>query len=231
MADPRNFEIIYQQLCDSYRAIDEMRTKLLSFLPLVTGAGIAAGGVLGLTSAKAEDKTTLPVGEVLAVVGVLGVLATIGLFSLELHGIKKCASLIDAGQLLEDEMGIWGQFLRRPQSFAGFINEPFAASIIYPGSIAGWTFLALLGAPSWVAMFTAGAVFLILFVVSLLLLRQMDKDLHCRRQYGKEPNWFRPDADKSDLPRSALRDSGPLAHPPATSEGGARPDNKRGLPG
>jgi len=114
MADHKNLDTIYQQLCDSYRAIDEMRTKLLSFLPLVTGAGIAAGGILDLTSAEAEGKTTLPVAEVLASVGALGVLATIGLLSLELHGIKKCASLIDAGKLLEQEMGVRGQFLRRP---------------------------------------------------------------------------------------------------------------------
>jgi hypothetical protein len=30
----------YDQLCMSYRAIDDFRTKLLGFLPLVTGGGL-----------------------------------------------------------------------------------------------------------------------------------------------------------------------------------------------
>jgi hypothetical protein len=35
-----NLKIIYQELCNSYRAIDDFRTKLLGFLPLATGAGV-----------------------------------------------------------------------------------------------------------------------------------------------------------------------------------------------
>jgi len=30
----------YQQVCEGYRAIDDMRTKLLGLLPLATGAGV-----------------------------------------------------------------------------------------------------------------------------------------------------------------------------------------------
>ena len=31
---------VYNELCNSYRAIDDFRTKLLGFLPLVTGGGL-----------------------------------------------------------------------------------------------------------------------------------------------------------------------------------------------
>nr|WP_221373890.1 hypothetical protein [Actinoplanes polyasparticus] len=35
-----------------------------------------------------------------------------------------------------------GQFLRRPQSLLGVVNEPFAAATIYPAVLAAWTYLA-----------------------------------------------------------------------------------------
>ena len=35
-----NLRTVYRELCSSYRAIDDFRTKLLGFLPLATGAGI-----------------------------------------------------------------------------------------------------------------------------------------------------------------------------------------------
>jgi hypothetical protein len=39
----------YNELCTSYHAIDDFRTKLLGFLPLVTGGGLV------LLSGRAED--------------------------------------------------------------------------------------------------------------------------------------------------------------------------------
>jgi hypothetical protein len=35
-----NLLTAYTELCTSYRAIDDFRTKLLGFLPLATGTGI-----------------------------------------------------------------------------------------------------------------------------------------------------------------------------------------------
>lgn len=37
-------------------------------------------------------------------VGLFGILATLGRFSYELHGIKKCGALIDAGRLIEQRL-------------------------------------------------------------------------------------------------------------------------------
>jgi hypothetical protein len=37
---PENLRAVYQQLCESYRAIDDFRTKLLGFLPLATATGM-----------------------------------------------------------------------------------------------------------------------------------------------------------------------------------------------
>jgi hypothetical protein len=133
-----NLKTTYDQLCTSYRAIDDFRAKLLGFLPLASGTGIFL---------LIPDNSTSPLNTYLGPVGVFGALITFGLFLFEIYGIKKCHGLIKAGQQIEDQMGIRGQFKERPREVAGFINEPFAAGVIYPAVLAAWTFLALQGQP------------------------------------------------------------------------------------
>jgi hypothetical protein len=70
----------YQQVCEGYRAIDEMRTKLLGLLPLTTGAGILILSGRGSAS---------PSVALAAAIGSFGILATLGLFSYELHSMKE----------------------------------------------------------------------------------------------------------------------------------------------
>ena len=41
MTDTDDYKLnVYQQLCTTYHAIDDIRTKLLGLLPLATGGGI-----------------------------------------------------------------------------------------------------------------------------------------------------------------------------------------------
>jgi hypothetical protein len=130
-----NRKIAYNQLCTSYHAIDDFRTKLLGFLPLVTGGGLI------LLSGRAEDVRK----EFFGPVGRFGILVTLGLLAYELFGIKKCHALIEAGKAMEQDMGLPdGQFIRRPNNLLWIVNEPFAAAIIYPTVLAAWTYLALL---------------------------------------------------------------------------------------
>jgi hypothetical protein len=133
----------YNQLCTSYHAIDDFRTKLLGFLPLVTGGGLV------LLSGRAKDIRQ----EFFGPVGRFGILVTLGLLAYELFGIKKCHALIQAGQALEREMNLpdrdkpdkpAGQFLRRPNNLLWLVNEPFAAALIYPAVLAAWSYLAVL---------------------------------------------------------------------------------------
>lgn len=128
---------VYEQLCNSYRAIDDFRTKLLALLPLATG-----GGIFLLVGDQTRTKA---IEAFLPAIGLFGALVTLGLFLFELHGIKKCTHLIEAGKKLEENLGIAkeeGQFRERPLGIFGFINEPFAAGIIYPAVLAAWVFLA-----------------------------------------------------------------------------------------
>jgi hypothetical protein len=139
MGDPNDHKLkVYEQLCNSYRAIDEFRTKLLALLPLATGGGIFL--LVGDRNRATDIEPYLPA------IGLFGGIVTLGLFLFELHGIRKCAHLIGAGARLEQGLGIKmkaGQFIDRPLGILGFINEPFAAGIVYPAVLAAWTFLAM----------------------------------------------------------------------------------------
>jgi hypothetical protein len=128
-----DYSKVYDQLVQSYRAIDDFRMKLLGLLPLATS------GIFLIA-----DKNRTDAGYAWASpIGIFGFVTTIGLFAYELHGIKKCNRLIHIGQHIErDHLKVVGQFRSRPHAFDRIIDEPFAASIIYPASLAAWVFLA-----------------------------------------------------------------------------------------
>jgi len=150
-------EQLYQQICDSYRAIDDFRTKLLGLLPLVSG-----GGMFLLLS------DPLP-KEFMGPIGTFGAVITLGLFTYEIYGIEKCTALIKAGQDLESASKFEGQFLSRPTGilrrtgFLSRISEPFAAGIIYPAVLAAWLYLAFLFTCSLVAPIISILVFILGF--------------------------------------------------------------------
>ena len=156
---PENLMTAYRELCSSYRAIDDFRTKLLGFLPLATGAGI-----FFLVTDKEKINFVQPY---FVPIGIFGFVITLGLFFYEFYGIKKCTHLIWAGIELERELNInAGQFTKRPDGVAGYINEPVAAGVIYPAVLAAWMFIALAFSPSrGAARWSAAGVFLVGFAV------------------------------------------------------------------
>lgn len=164
--------LVYQQICDSYRAIDDFRTKLLGFLPLVSSG-------IFLFAEKPENLAKIE--PYLLPLGVFGFCITLGLFFLELYGIKKCTYLIKAGrQIEEDRMGgIKGQFSTRPNGILrGFIDEPMAAGVIYPAVLAVWSYLADSGSAQGIAGWVAVWVFVGGLLVSggfIVWLKLIDK--------------------------------------------------------
>ncbi|MDX6527965.1 MAG: hypothetical protein QOH41_255 [Blastocatellia bacterium] len=164
---PENLFTAYRELCTSYRAIDDFRTKLLGFLPLATGTGI-----FFLVTDKAKIESVQPYFRSM---GAFGFVITLGLFFYEWYGIKKCTHLIWAGRKLEIQMKVKaGQFTSRPDGVAGFINEPLAAGVIYPAVLAAWTFIALALSPSRVP---AGCCATFVFVVGFGVLFFYNREL------------------------------------------------------
>jgi len=140
-----NLKAAYQELCGSYHAIDDFRTKLLGFLPLATAGGI----VVLLNNPKGLESLDVGMKGLLAAVGAFGGVITLGLFAYELYGIKKCGELILRGKFMErsllaktEHIGD-GPFCSRPQNVVWVVNEPFAAGVIYPAVLSAWVFFAL----------------------------------------------------------------------------------------
>jgi hypothetical protein len=166
-----NLRTAYEELCTSYRAIDDFRAKLLGFLPLVTGGGLI------LLTGRAEEVRK----EFFGPVGLFGIAVTSGLLAYELFGIKKCHHLLVAGEDLECKLGLpvdakgkpAGQFIRRPNHLLGVVNEPFAAAAIYPAVLSAWTYLAFffedrqLGKNVSLGVFVAGFLGILLYDQSL----------------------------------------------------------------
>lgn len=143
--------LVYQQLCESYHRVDDLRAKLLGLLPLAT-----AGGILLLLD---QNDFTASAGQpvlTLVAIGVFGCLVTIGLLAYELQGIKRCWLLMQAGQQIEATFGLEGPFSAVPFPYvAGFIGAPLAACIIYSAVLAAWAYVALVSvstAAPWISI-------------------------------------------------------------------------------
>lgn len=146
--DKDNLALAYEQLCTSYHNIDDFRSKLLGLLPIGTSIFLVVPELIK-SAKEAPDAGARVIQSLSAPMGVFGFVISIGLFSFELYGIRKCTHLIVLGYWLEEKLGIRGQFHHRPDGVVfGLIDEPFAAGIIYPAVLAAWTFLAQSGSPA-----------------------------------------------------------------------------------
>jgi hypothetical protein len=154
--DAPKLRAVYDQLCLSYRAIDDLRAKHLGFLPLVTGGGLV------LLTGRSEEFAR----EFFLPVGVFGLAVTAGLFAYEIFGMRRCHDLILRGILLEDMLEHPGQFHVRRRIVGRVINEPFAAGIIYPAVMATWMYLALFYTVRLLGLLISIAIFLLGFILT-----------------------------------------------------------------
>ncbi len=162
-----NYLEIYKELCDSYRAIDDFRAKLLALLPFATGVG--AVFLLGNIE-PANEKYLEPLG-------FFGFVVTLGLFTYEIFGIHKCHALIKSGKSIESmQLKVNGQFMSRPPSVLGFIDEPLAAGIIYPTVLASWMYIALIFLHPQESFTIAIVVFFTGFIGMLIYKHWLRKD-------------------------------------------------------
>ena len=180
MREDENRKIAYQELCNSYRAIDTFRTALLGLLPLASGTGI----FLLFRESKEIEAGAL---RFLRPIGLFGFAVSLGLFLFEIFGIRKCHELILTGRNLERYLGVVGQFRSRPRGVLGAINEPFASGVVYPAVLAGWAFVGMqsycgrAGIKSW---FVALAIFGVGFALSMYYNLWLAKNFRQREREG-----------------------------------------------
>jgi hypothetical protein len=171
--DPsQNLKAAYDQLCVSYRAIDDFRAKLLGLLPAATG-----GGIFFLVNNQASVRT-----EILLPAGIFGFAVTAGLFTYEIYGIRKCGALISAGRKLEQDLNLpAGQFMARPDAVLRILDEPFAAGVIYPAVLAAWVYLAMVSTHRQAGLVVAAIVFAVGLIATVLF----DWTLRRRRKVSR----------------------------------------------
>jgi hypothetical protein len=125
---------VYAELGNNYRAIDDLRLRLLALLPLATGTGILV--FLGRPAVDSSPYVAIPVG-------VFGIVATICFYFYELHGVEKCAHFIHRGQQIERQLRVRGSFRERPQAVHKVVSELLPTMVVYPVSLATWLFVTL----------------------------------------------------------------------------------------
>jgi hypothetical protein len=105
----------YEQVCESYRAIDDFRGKLLALWPILGGA---AGGV-ALLAARSTDRSNL------WAVGLLGFFVSVGVAVYEWNQTLRCDQLKKVARHLERDMHLEiAQFLTLPPGFKPSVKTP-----------------------------------------------------------------------------------------------------------
>jgi hypothetical protein len=136
---------VYTEVCKSYQAVDDFRTKLLGFLPLTSLVGIF---ILNPDSMLSLQEMLSK--ELLGFASIFAALLTLALFGYEVRGIRRSDHLITEGMHLEQELGIThGQFHvcesehRDAKRSSRVFNSKILACVIYSVVFAAWLFLAL----------------------------------------------------------------------------------------
>jgi len=144
-ADDR-LRLDYEQTTQYLRTLIDVRFRLLAFVPTVTGVAVA---VIGQPRPAAE----------LLGVGVLGLLATLGIFIYELRNTQISGTLIRRAAELERQLELpsslgthafGGLYTERPGvnvQLLGFlpVSHGLGLALVYSAAIAGWSYLVAWG--------------------------------------------------------------------------------------
>jgi hypothetical protein len=135
----------YQQTTDLLRTLTDVRFKLLALVPTLSGAAIA---VLAHPSSPA----------VLIGVGLLGLVATLGLLLYELRNSQLSEYGTHRAQTIEAELGLLairgtgpgGLFRERPDRTLRLfglasVDRDRGLVLVYSAALAGWTYLCAWG--------------------------------------------------------------------------------------
>jgi hypothetical protein len=134
MENSDRLQLLYSNVLSALKSVDEFRGKLLTLLPLASGAG----GIVLLTE-KVDPTLFLPVA-------VFGFVITVSLAMYEQRNLKLCNDLIDMGMTLEGE--ILNENKPTLRLFAAWKQrwEVEAASVaIFVAVMLAWIVMAVVG--------------------------------------------------------------------------------------
>ena len=168
----------YEQICNSYRQLTDVRFKLLAFVPAIAGTAIA------LVSKDLSDFQSSPIPRL--IVTILGFLVTLGIVFYDQRNSQLYNALVRRGRKLEEELNISGSFSQRqPRSLKLFglitIWHDRGLSLIYGSVLGAWIFPIACGV-QWLLQkdtSTAPAIAAILALITCILfileLHRLDK--------------------------------------------------------
>jgi hypothetical protein len=154
---------VYSELSKTHANIMGFRAKLLTLLPLASGAGVFL--------LLQERFAGFNPGHMIAI-GVFGAVVTLGLYQHELINIRWCDDLWERGSRLEKAIfegaARFGLFHGDPEALAGLVGARGAALTIFPVTLGAWTYVAVTGlaggiAGSLEAWVASAVVFLVFY--------------------------------------------------------------------
>jgi hypothetical protein len=146
--DDDRLRLDYDQTTQLLRTLTDIRFKLLAFVPTVAGASV---GLLGHPRPAAE----------LLGVGLLGLVATLGIFVYELRNSQVYDAVVERAKALERKLGLpavlgaegtqGGLFSERPRrglTLFGLLAvwHDRGLALVYGAALAGWSYLVAWGA-------------------------------------------------------------------------------------
>ena len=145
----------YEEICKSYHAIDEFRTRLLGLLPFSSLVGVFL-----LDPAEMISASSMEPHQLFGYVALFAALLTLALFGYEIRGMRRTHTLIAEGFHLEQQLGIQhGQFhicseQKCPDHLDDnliikFFNSKLIACFIYSTVLVAWLFISLRLGAGW----------------------------------------------------------------------------------
>ena len=121
--------MLYEQVCSTWKALIDVRFKLLGLVPTVSIAVLAS-----ILSTKSDG--LMFSGKLL--ISLLGMLASIGLFIYDKRNSELHDDLISRGRKIEEELGIETGIFRGRLNSTGIIKHDVATNLAYFPTLIAW---------------------------------------------------------------------------------------------
>lgn len=129
--------ILYAEVCSSWRALVDVRFKLLGLVPAVSAVAF-----IELLARRPAGEELEPLAGL--VIAVFGFLVTFALFVYDQRNSQLHDELISRGRRIEYELGIAvGQFRGRPGSWA-VVKHDTATTVVYVVTLCAWVIAAVM---------------------------------------------------------------------------------------